>query len=347
MANTQFYGTGRRKTSTARVFLMPGKGDIVVNDKPLDRFFGRKTAQMIVRQPLDVTNLGEAFDIKVTVSGGGTTGQAGAIRHGLTRALMAYDEALRTNLRRAGFVTRDAREVERKKVGRGADTLGGKHVGALRANALQILDAFAEQGDGHGAKIRAAASGLLVEGRAFRDADRTFPPEKSDPGLGFEYSDGHGHAATLLFPDRDIRRVEVLVEGRSRLGQNVKQPSLPVVDVEPEPPWPHVDNIKTGSRHSRTHRQHGRRVRIALHELAHAGQHRGVESEKAQGVGAGRRGRPRFRGRGAAADAGRAGRDPGADVRRCGRLIGARGRALTTRRCARRCARWRDRPSRG
>jgi len=117
MANTQFYGTGRRKTSTARVFLTPGKGDIVVNDKPLDRFFGRKTAQMIVRQPLDVTNLGETFDIKVTVSGGGTTGQAGAIRHGLTRALMAYDEALRANLRRAGFVTRDAREVERKKVG--------------------------------------------------------------------------------------------------------------------------------------------------------------------------------------------------------------------------------------
>jgi len=117
MANTQFYGTGRRKTSTARVFLMPGKGDIVVNDKPLDRFFGRKTAQMIVRQPLDVTNLGETFDIKVTVSGGGTTGQAGAIRHGLTRALMAYDEALRASLRRAGFVTRDAREVERKKVG--------------------------------------------------------------------------------------------------------------------------------------------------------------------------------------------------------------------------------------
>ena len=117
MATTQFYGTGRRKTSTARVFLTPGKGDIVVNDKPLDRFFGRKTAQMIVRQPLDVTNLGETFDIKVTVSGGGTTGQAGAIRHGLTRALMAYDEALRANLRRAGFVTRDAREVERKKVG--------------------------------------------------------------------------------------------------------------------------------------------------------------------------------------------------------------------------------------
>ena len=117
MSETFYYGTGRRKTSTARVFLTPGKGDIVVNKKPLDAFFGRKTAQMIVRQPLELTELGEKFDVNVTVSGGGTTGQAGAIRHGLTRALMQYDESLRAGLRKAGFVTRDAREVERKKVG--------------------------------------------------------------------------------------------------------------------------------------------------------------------------------------------------------------------------------------
>ena len=115
--NEQFYGTGRRKTSTARVFLKPGTGDIKINDRPIDIFFGRKTAQMIVRQPLDVTNLADRFDINVTVKGGGTTGQAGAIRHGLTRALMQYDESLRPSLRKAGFVTRDAREVERKKVG--------------------------------------------------------------------------------------------------------------------------------------------------------------------------------------------------------------------------------------
>lgn len=117
MSDTFFYGTGRRKTSTARVFLSPGAGDIVVNDRPLDVFFGRKTAQMIVRQPLELTQLGEKFNVKVTVKGGGTTGQAGAIRHGLTRALMQYDESLRPPLRKAGFVTRDAREVERKKVG--------------------------------------------------------------------------------------------------------------------------------------------------------------------------------------------------------------------------------------
>ena len=117
MSETFYYGTGRRKTSTARVFLTPGKGDIVVNKKPLDVFFGRKTAQMIVRQPLELTELGGKFDVNVTVRGGGTTGQAGAIRHGLTRALMQYDESLRTGLRKAGFVTRDAREVERKKVG--------------------------------------------------------------------------------------------------------------------------------------------------------------------------------------------------------------------------------------
>jgi len=117
MTDTQFYGTGRRKTSTARVFLRPGTGAIKVNNRDLDVFFGRKTAQMIVRQPLELINLTDKFDVTVTVTGGGTTGQAGAIRHGLTRALMEYDESLRSPLRKAGFVTRDAREVERKKVG--------------------------------------------------------------------------------------------------------------------------------------------------------------------------------------------------------------------------------------
>ena len=117
MSEAVFYGTGRRKTSTARVFLTPGNGDITVNDKPLDVFFGRETAQMIVRQPLEVMKLGGQFSVKVTVTGGGTTGQAGAIRHGLTRALVDYDETLKPALRQAGFVTRDAREVERKKVG--------------------------------------------------------------------------------------------------------------------------------------------------------------------------------------------------------------------------------------
>ena len=117
MSTAQYYGTGRRKTSTARVFVRPGNGAITVNDKPLDEFFGRETARMIVRQPLELTDRTEAFDITVTVTGGGTTGQAGAIRHGLTRALMEYDESLRPELRKAGFVTRDAREVERKKVG--------------------------------------------------------------------------------------------------------------------------------------------------------------------------------------------------------------------------------------
>ena len=117
MSDTQFYGTGRRKSSTARVFLRPGSGSITVNKRPLDTFFGRKTAQMIVRQPLELTNLVDTFDITVTVAGGGTTGQAGAIRHGLTRALMEYNESLRPELRKAGFVTRDSREVERKKVG--------------------------------------------------------------------------------------------------------------------------------------------------------------------------------------------------------------------------------------
>jgi len=117
MSQTHFYGTGRRKTSTARVFLTPGSGDITINNRPLDSFFGRQTACMIVRQPLELMNLTDKFKINVTVNGGGTTGQAGAIRHGLTRALMQYDESLRPALRKAGFVTRDAREVERKKVG--------------------------------------------------------------------------------------------------------------------------------------------------------------------------------------------------------------------------------------
>jgi small subunit ribosomal protein S9 len=117
MAAQSHYGTGRRKTSAARVFIKPGSGDILVNGRPLDTFFGRETARMIVRQPLTVAEAEGKFDVHVTVSGGGTTGQAGAIRHGITRALMAYDENLRKALRKAGFVTRDAREVERKKVG--------------------------------------------------------------------------------------------------------------------------------------------------------------------------------------------------------------------------------------
>ena len=113
----QYYATGRRKTSSARVYLSTGAGDIVVNGKPLDVFFGRKTAQMIVRQPLELVDMMSKLDLKVTVSGGGNSGQAGAIRHGITRALISYDETLRSPLRKAGFVTRDAREVERKKVG--------------------------------------------------------------------------------------------------------------------------------------------------------------------------------------------------------------------------------------
>jgi small subunit ribosomal protein S9 len=113
----QFSGTGRRKSSTARVLIRRGKGAITINSKPMDDFFGRKTARMIVRQPLELTKLDGQFDVHVNVSGGGITGQAGAIRHGLTRALIAYDESLRSPLRKAGYVTRDAREVERKKVG--------------------------------------------------------------------------------------------------------------------------------------------------------------------------------------------------------------------------------------
>jgi small subunit ribosomal protein S9 len=119
MATTNtYYGTGRRKTSTARVHISPGSGKIVINDRTLDEFFGRETGRMIVRQPLEVAQLASKFDVSVQVEGGGITGQAGAIRHGITRALIAYDEALRKPLRQAGFVTRDAREVERKKVGR-------------------------------------------------------------------------------------------------------------------------------------------------------------------------------------------------------------------------------------
>jgi small subunit ribosomal protein S9 len=117
MATSTNYGTGRRKTATARVFLKPGSGNIVVNGRALDEFFGRKTGPMIVRQPLQAVSLEGKFDVSVTVDGGGITGQAGAIRHGLTRALIEYDETLRKALRDGGFVTRDAREVERKKVG--------------------------------------------------------------------------------------------------------------------------------------------------------------------------------------------------------------------------------------
>jgi small subunit ribosomal protein S9 len=117
MAQAQNYGTGRRKTSTARVFIQPGNGQIVVNERPLDQYFGRETARMVVRQPLDVAEARDRFDVQVTVRGGGPSGQAGAIRHGIARALVEYDEGLRQPLRRAGFLTRDAREVERKKVG--------------------------------------------------------------------------------------------------------------------------------------------------------------------------------------------------------------------------------------
>ena len=117
MSATQYYGTGRRKTSSARVFLKSGTGAISVNDRTLDQYFGREVARMIVRQPLELVEMAEKFDVTVTVSGGGSFGQAGAIRHGITHALMEYDEGLRSGLRKAGYVTRDAREVERKKVG--------------------------------------------------------------------------------------------------------------------------------------------------------------------------------------------------------------------------------------
>ena len=114
---SQFYGTGRRKSSKARVFLKTGEGAITVNDRPLDEYFGRQTARMVVRQPLELVDLAGKFDVRVTVKGGGGFGQAGAIRHGITRALLEYDDSLRGTLREAGYVTRDARSVERKKVG--------------------------------------------------------------------------------------------------------------------------------------------------------------------------------------------------------------------------------------
>ncbi len=117
MAITQNYGTGRRKSSTARVFLRKGEGKITVNGRAIDEFFGRETARMIVRQPLELTKNTDKFDVVATASGGGTTGQAGAIRLGIARALVEYDETLKTELRKAGLMTRDAREVERKKVG--------------------------------------------------------------------------------------------------------------------------------------------------------------------------------------------------------------------------------------
>ena len=117
MSATQYYGTGRRKTSTARVFITKGTGAITINGRPLDEYFGREVARMIVRQPVELLDIAEQFDINATVKGGGSFGQAGAIRHGLTRALIQYDEENRKDLRSAGYVTRDAREVERKKVG--------------------------------------------------------------------------------------------------------------------------------------------------------------------------------------------------------------------------------------
>lgn len=117
MSTTQYYGTGRRKTATARVYLTKGTGTITINKRTLDGFFGREVARMIVQQPLELVEMTGKFDVNVTVKGGGSFGQAGAIRHGITRALMEYDGELRPTLRKAGFVTRDARAVERKKVG--------------------------------------------------------------------------------------------------------------------------------------------------------------------------------------------------------------------------------------
>jgi small subunit ribosomal protein S9 len=117
MIGEHHYGTGRRKSAVARVFIKPGKGNFVVNDKPVDQYFGRETGRMVVRQPLALTNHLTTFDIQVNVDGGGESGQAGAVRHGLTRALIEYDASLKPVLAKAGFVTRDAREVERKKVG--------------------------------------------------------------------------------------------------------------------------------------------------------------------------------------------------------------------------------------
>ena len=117
MAENQYYGTGRRKSSTARVFIKQGTGNIVINKRSLDDYFGRETARMVVRQPLELLSIGDKLDLFITVAGGGISGQAGAIRHGITRALIEYDESFRSELRKAGYVTRDARCVERKKVG--------------------------------------------------------------------------------------------------------------------------------------------------------------------------------------------------------------------------------------
>ncbi|CAA2929027.1 30S ribosomal protein S9 [Arsenophonus endosymbiont of Bemisia tabaci] len=117
MAENQYYGTGRRKSSSARVFIKTGSGNITINQRSLEEYFGRETAQMVVRQPLELVDMLQKLDLYITVKGGGISGQAGAIRHGITRALMGYDETLRSELRKAGFVTRDARSIERKKVG--------------------------------------------------------------------------------------------------------------------------------------------------------------------------------------------------------------------------------------
>tara|TARA_R110000787_G_scaffold39789_8_gene99378 strand:+ start:21099 stop:21491 length:393 start_codon:yes stop_codon:yes gene_type:complete len=117
MTDTYYYGTGRRKTSSARVFIKSGTGNITINSRTIDQYFGREVARMIVRQPLETAAVSDKFDLNITVKGGGSFGQAGAIRHGLARALLQYDETLRAPLRQAGFLTRDAREVERKKVG--------------------------------------------------------------------------------------------------------------------------------------------------------------------------------------------------------------------------------------
>ena len=134
MAENQYYGTGRRKSSTARVFIKAGSGKIVINQRSLEQYFGRPTARMVVRQPLELVDMTEKLDLYITVNGGGISGQAGAIRHGITRALMQYDETLRSELRKAGFVTRDARKVERKKV--------GLHKARKRPAVLQALICF-------------------------------------------------------------------------------------------------------------------------------------------------------------------------------------------------------------
>ena len=117
MATQQYYATGRRKTSSARVFMRVGSGNIVINNRPIDEYFGRQTSCMVVRQPLESAAVRDKFDFHVTVTGGGSSGQAGAIRHGIARALVSYDEELRTTMRKDGFLTRDSRAVERKKVG--------------------------------------------------------------------------------------------------------------------------------------------------------------------------------------------------------------------------------------